>query len=492
MSRKTAFNYDGLKEWAKELHRPFLTFYALAPANDPFIADKPGRREAAEWAAKIWRKLGVKAGAHVRRVFYLMVSEEEAQSFKMLNGKNFLNTKECWDALCLALRDARYLNLISADDMVDRRSDEPVIYRPDDDLEADAGIEIESGGFTAGDIELALPQLTLIKPVIPQPYQLEIWCEKTTVNDILLPIGEEFGVNIVTGTGELSHTRCVQLVRRAAAGGRPVRILYVSDFDPAGMSMPVAVGRKIEFVLRNENIDADIQVRPIALTHDQCVEFRLPRTPIKASERRAERFEERFGEGATELDALEARRPGELRRMLIAEIERYYDGNLSQEIEDIAEDTQGDLDRITAEVRRRYAKDIAALEKDREKIAALIKAAEKKAQPILKKIERDLDAAETPLPDWPEPRDGDEDEDPLFDSTRDYVEQMDRYKEHQGKATGRKISICICEWCGREYEAERSNSRTCPEHRRMYRYLPGGSRAGTKSPSVQPTKQRQQ
>ena len=130
--------------------------------------------------------------------------------------------------------------------------------------------------------------------------------------------------------------------------------------------------------------------------------------------------------------------PGELRRMLIREIERYYDGDLDQEIEDIAAEAQDDLDRITAEVHRTYAKQIAALEKDRKKIAALIKAAEKKARPILKRIERDLDAAELPMPEWPEPRDGDEDDDPLFDSTREYVEQIDRYKEHQGKATGYK------------------------------------------------------
>jgi hypothetical protein len=322
--------------------------------------------------------------------------------------------------------------------MVDRRSADPMIYRPDDNLEADGEIEISAGGFTAGDIEFVLPQLTLTKPVIPQPYHLEIWCEKTTVNDILRPIGEEMGVNIVTGVGELSHTRCVEVVRRAVASGRPVRILYVSDFDPAGMSMPVAVARKIEFILRSENIEADIQVRPIALTHEQCLEFRLPRTPIKESELRAEKFEKRFRTGATELDALEARRPGELRRMLIREIERYYDGDLDQEIEDIAAEAQDDLDRITAEVHRTYAKQIAALEKDRKKIAALIKAAEKKARPILKRIERDLDAAELPMPEWPEPRDGDEDDDPLFDSTREYVEQIDRYKEHQGKATGYK------------------------------------------------------
>ena len=61
------------------------------------------------------------------------------------------------------------------------------------------------------------------------------------MNDILEPLGISYSVNIVTGIGELSHTRCVELVQRAIASGRPVRILYVSDFDPAGISMPVAV-----------------------------------------------------------------------------------------------------------------------------------------------------------------------------------------------------------------------------------------------------------
>ena len=76
--------------------------------------------------------------------------------------------------------------------------------------------------------------------------------------------------------------------------------------------MPVAVARKIEFEIRSNDLDIDIQVRPIILTHKQCKKYRLPRTPIKETERRAAHFEARFGEGATELDALEALHPGEL------------------------------------------------------------------------------------------------------------------------------------------------------------------------------------
>jgi hypothetical protein len=40
--------------------------------------------------------------------------------------------------------------------------------------------------------------------------------------------------------------------------------------------------------------------------------------------------------------------------------------------------------------------------------------------------------------EWPEPDGGDEDEDPLFDSTRGYVEQIDRFKEYQQKPTERQ------------------------------------------------------
>jgi hypothetical protein len=45
----------------------------------------------------------------------------------------------------------------------------------------------------------------------------------------------------------------------------------------------------------------------------------------------------------------------------------------------------------------------------------------------------DLDEVE-----WPEPAEGDEDLDPLFSSKRGYVQQIDRYKKFQVKATVRK------------------------------------------------------
>src|SRR5207244_12427132 len=110
------------------------------------------------------------------------------------------------------------------------------------------------------------------------------------------------------------------------------RILYVSDFDPAGQSMPVAVARKIEYFVRTLGLDVDVRVFPVVLTLDQIQYYRLPRTPIKETERRRTGFESRHGEGAVELDALEALYPGELTSVLSQYIEEYYAASLDAQV----------------------------------------------------------------------------------------------------------------------------------------------------------------
>src|SRR5436305_1114947 len=35
-----------------------------------------------------------------------------------------------------------------------------------------------------------------------QPYHLEVWCEKSTMNDVFMPLCERYGANLQTGMGE--------------------------------------------------------------------------------------------------------------------------------------------------------------------------------------------------------------------------------------------------------------------------------------------------
>jgi hypothetical protein len=260
--------------------------------------------------------------------------------------------------------------------------------------------------------------------------------------------------------------------------------------------MPVAAARKIEFFARERDEPLDIQLHPILLTHEQCIEFELPRTPIKESEIRAGNFEARFGEGATELDAMEALHPGELRRILAEEIERFHNPDFEAEWDAACEDAQSAIDDVEDEVLERCAEETAALEQrcadlkaladeqaadmrrqvdERladlrrladERFGALARQGEQVAADVnahIAEIEQDLvDAA----PDadefnWPEPPDGWED--PLLDTTRGYVEQVDRYKEHQGKRVIRKAPTApvVCALCGTAFEAKGFTAMYC-------------------------------
>lgn len=433
----TPLDYSDIKALAKERGRPVKELLALAPQNDPFYAGAPARKKSAEWFAELWHRIELKPGVHLRRIHYRLISQ--SSPVLMANGLPYENTEACWAEIGTASKAARYLSLVPLEAFVDRRNDEPTIYL------AGGSTGYLSAGFTvpymgeniAGEMPY-LPALYVTAPMIEQRYHIEIWAEKTTVNDVLLPLPERYGLNIVTGSGELSVTACTMLMNRAIESQRPVRILYISDFDPAGMSMPLAVARKIEFFHRGHGLDLDLQVRPVVLTAEQCREFSLPRTPIKESEKRAAAFEARFGGGATELDALEALYPGVLRNILRAEIERYYDVTLRSRTAAVAREINRKLAVINSEVHAEHEASIEALRVEWQAIQNSIEEWKERAQDVWLAITRALEARAPKFNSiaWPEAAEGREDPEPLFDSRRSYLEQMEVYKRHQGHLAG--------------------------------------------------------
>jgi hypothetical protein len=430
----SALDYYGIKTLAAELCRPTSTLIALAAQNDPFYIG-PARAAEAKWFADIWHQLNIPLSSHYRRIHYVLISQDG--TIVMLDGKPYENTLECWRALCDAARDAIALDIVPQNAFSDHRNAKPIIHLVDPE-EASAAIINDNPKRFIPAIP-PLPEFAFLRPIVPQPYHVEVWCEKSTINDILAPIASEYRLNLVTGIGELSATRCREFVDRAIRSGRPTRILYISDFDPAGASMPVAVARKIEFELYRRSLDLDVQVRPIALTHDQCVEYSLPRTPIKESERRAARFEARFGEGATELDALEALRPGAFRQIVVLEVEHYWNADHDIQVRRACHNTEQYLKEVTRAAHHQHWSEFQALKADWANIVAQINEWQARAEPIWQAITNRLQEdcptdLEIECPEFA----ADEDPDPLYDSFRRYVEQIDRYKRHQGKPTARK------------------------------------------------------
>ncbi len=469
-SRQQALDLHAL---AKELNRPVSTLYVLTPQNDPFHWT-PAKIRDAEWFAELWRRFGRK-GLHPHGLHYVLISQDG--KINLPTGEPYENTEDCDMRLAAAARDARYLRLIEADDIVDRRNEEARIYHPDDQEQRAGMVYIGGGGMPEfsvsvptdqSEVETSCPNwpyIAVAKPTIPQRYMIELWIEKSTMDDVLDPLAQHHGGNLVSGTGQTSETRCRELVARARAAGLPLRVLYISDFDPSGDSMPVGAARKMEFWIRSIAPDLDVQVRPVALTKQQCADYTLPRTPIKDKERRKKAWEQRHGDGATELDALEALHPGELRRILVEEIERYQDPTLERRIDRKAAEVRAEVADINSEVFAAHEEEIDELRAEHD---GLVDEVEGKHSELIENFEQQLEDLENEYAgqfqelgermkvvwdavadslkgkgpkssevEWPEPV-VDEDPDPLFDSTRDYVEQCNRFKQHQGKLTTRK------------------------------------------------------
>ena len=449
-------SYKTIKALSRETRRKITDLLALARQNDPFFAGNPAGQRDAEWFLEVWERFGFGNGIHVRRCHYRTVSADDPPVCP--NGKLYTNTKGCWNFINNASKAARYVGLVDPTLFVDRRNPDPQLYATSRDwpVEPRSGIAIPSWTLPSMSFrlesDLDLPEAYVSGydyQLADQRYYLSVWVEKSTVDDILEPLCRRHGIDLVTGVGYQSITSVITMLRkRVNVHGKPTRIFYISDFDPAGLWMPAAVARQIEFWRREHAPDEEIKLIPLALTKEQVIRYKLPRIPIKESDRRKKVFEDRHGEGAVELDALEALHPGELGRMVIAAIEPYFDRTLSQglfhahseamdEVDDawepLVEADVAELEEIKAEADVIVKKYQPEAKKLQEAFDLAMKPVAERLAAVRHAIQEKADSFEVDLPDRQEPAEADVDESAwLFDSGRDYLTQLEHYTRYKG------------------------------------------------------------
>jgi len=286
---------------------------------------------------------------------------------------------------------------------------------------------------------LALPQPAVTGyeyEVADQPVLVEVWVEKSTMNDILEPLCRRLGVNMTSDAkGYESITHVVEMLRRAEAyPTRRAVVLYVSDNDHSGENMPVAVARQCQFwatKLKSDgklNAGTEVFVHPIVLTDEQVSEYKLPLSP----------------EGKTELDALEALRPGVLARIVEDEVKRWRDPDLEGALADTETDAQEQASQAWEEETSGLASELAVIRTDAEAIIAEYQPAinelnrrlrEGPGQRLASLAQRTRETADADwdLPDRPEPEDPEIPEDILYDSSRHWLDQLQAYRAHKGQ-----------------------------------------------------------
>lgn len=407
------FGYDDIKLLAKDYHLPVTDLLALSPKNDPFYAGTPAAIRDGEWFARLWNRAGYHiSGAHLRKVHYWTLSHAEDAFTIMPNGNPYQNTQLCWGYLTQASKMARYLGLVDIEKVQDNKNPAPLVeafyssyghvYHEVDlpELEGDLKVNLYGAGNSTA-----------------QPYHLEVWVEKSTMNSVLMPICRTYAANLVTFEGEASLTACLKLVERVReAGFKPTRILYVSDLDPAGNSMPVATARKIEYLLQHYGYEVDLELTPIALNVQQVQQYNLPSIPIKDTEKRAGNFQSVYDGGAVELDALEALYPGVLGRIVRNALEEYYSHEAEAHARQVAKERRDAVRDAVENLKTTHPDEFEAAKAFVERI---------------RDIENEMMDDDFTVTTFE--AEVEKSGDALYDSTRKYIEQIPFYKAHKGK-----------------------------------------------------------
>ena len=317
---------EQLKATADEFDCSLSDLTVLAPQNDPFRVDTPARHRDGRWLAEAARDLGLgERTIHLRGLHYTRIGHPKP------DGTPYANTDADWTWLQAdAGKAARWLGYLPFEQIVDQRNSAPVveIWEPN-----------EPTAYLSPGLDIEVPAPEDIVPTITvtgfegvQPYKLVMFGEKASLAEVLLPLARECHADLYLPTGEISDTLLHQMARIGAQDGRPLVVLCFSDCDPAGWQMPISIARKLQALSTVAFPGLDFQVHRACLVPEQVRTYGLPSTPLKATERRGERWREAMGVEQTEIDALASLRPDLLRDIAQEALAPFFDSTLEARV----------------------------------------------------------------------------------------------------------------------------------------------------------------
>jgi hypothetical protein len=302
-----------------------------SPGTDPYRLDTKTGRRLAHWFAEQIERLVPRGDIHLRGLHYRLLGTKKP------DGSPYLNNDDNWIWVQQASACARWLHAVPFSRIADGRNDDPEILTVEETTSPGFG-HLHIFGHAEVPDEV-MPSVFASRPSTRQPYRIILIGEKSSLRDELYPVAASVAGELLLPTGEASDTMIERMAMRAAADDRPAVVLYFHDFDPAGWAMPIHVSRKLQALVDGCFVSAlglDIQVFPVALTLRQCIDYDLPSTPLKESERRADTWRTDTGREQTELDAMIALHPGAIRQIARDAIRPFFDPTLAERAQILA------------------------------------------------------------------------------------------------------------------------------------------------------------
>lgn len=404
-------------------------FTVLTRDNDPYRYDKPTGRQNANRFAEIMNQLVPShRSVHLRGLHYMLVT---STAILKPDGMPYRNTDEDWVWLQDAPANAaRWLGTVPFERIIDERNDPPILPSEEGTTAAGVWHSLVSGMRPdIPDFEQALPRLHVNVSAARQPYRIILFGEKSSLSTVLAPIRNLVNGELLLPTGESSTTMVFNLAQRCATDGRPSVVLYFSDFDPAGWQMGVSVARKLQALKTLRFPELDVTLYPVALTFKQVTRLDLPSTPLKETEKRADKWRAKWGHEQTEIDALAALNPAELTRIARAAVAPFFDPTLIRRTAELRDHARNIAEQtLAAHPRYEAARDaISNAMNNLEAAADQLAAVQAEAVDDL-----GLDDIELPdLPEVPQPEISAEAPAPLFTTDDDYPTATLRLKAHK-------------------------------------------------------------
>lgn len=323
-----------------------------APQRDPYRLDTPAHRARGQWLADAIKQVLGPDRIHLRGLHYRLLGR-----VNMLNGKPYINDDPTWTWLSEdVIKPARFLGYVDWRQLRDQRNAEPTVYRD--------RFEPPTWRLDAGEVEIWLPEtltprLRVVGDLYRQPYQQIIVAEKSGLGDLVHPIARRYNATLAMPNGEWSDQQLYDTLADAIENdGRPVVIHQLGDFDPGGWTMAISTARTAQALVDSQFDGLELKVQAPALTREQCIDWDLPSTPLKETERRADKWLAAMGREQTELDAAVALAPRQFAEAVANSLRQYHDPHVAARAAEVRSELQAEanqrlVDQLGAETLER-------------------------------------------------------------------------------------------------------------------------------------------
>lgn len=315
---------DIIEAEAETHGKPLKDLTVLSASRDPYRLDTPANHVLGKWLQAAYANVNPNDNVtHLRGLHYMLVGRVNKP-----DGKRYTNTDENWEWLSEKVaKAARWLGYLDWDLIRDARNTSPNVFTPK--------LEKPEWRIEVADVALYLPddlepRFTITGDLGRQPYRQVVIAEKQGVENVLLGVCETYSASLVLPSGEISDSLVYGIMKAAHEDGRPLAIHQLGDFDPAGNQMAVSTARTVQAMRDRLFPDMRVIVNAIGLTLEQCEAWELPSTPLKETEKRADKWVKLMGREQTELDAAVALNPKGFACMVAAVMDEYYDHTLTQ------------------------------------------------------------------------------------------------------------------------------------------------------------------